>query len=82
MKQLTIAVLGTFDTKGAEHQFVAQRIAELGHRPLLIDVGTSGQATIVADVSRQQILALQQPLLQLSNDRGQAIEQMAACCRY
>ena len=35
----TIAVLGTLDTKGEEHAFVAECIRALGHRPLLIDVG-------------------------------------------
>ncbi len=31
-RQLTILVLGTFDTKGPEHAFVAQRIRQLGIR--------------------------------------------------
>ena len=36
----TIAVLGTLDTKGLEHAFVAERIRAQGHGTLLIDVGT------------------------------------------
>ena len=36
----TIAVLGTLDTKGAEHAFVADRIKARGHEVVLIDVGT------------------------------------------
>ena len=35
----TIAVLGTLDTKGREHAFVAERIRARGHATLLIDVG-------------------------------------------
>ena len=35
----TIAVLGTFDTKGEEHAFVATVLRQRGHTPLLIDVG-------------------------------------------
>lgn len=78
MKRLTIAVLGTFDTKGAEHQFVAQRIGELGHQTLLIDVGTAGQATIRADISREEIWRLADPTPEVANDRGQAIDHMAS----
>ena len=36
----TIAVLGTLDSKGLEHAFVAKKIREQGHIPLLIDVGS------------------------------------------
>lgn len=35
----TIAVLGTFDTKGLEHAFAAQCIRERGHSALMIDAG-------------------------------------------
>ena len=48
----TIAVLGTFDTKGEEHRYVADRIREHGHAVLLIDVGTLGPATLEAQVTR------------------------------
>ncbi len=77
-RQLTILVLGTFDTKGPEHAFVAQRIRQAGHTPLMIDVGTGTQPTIEADIKREQILALAPRPIQLSNDRGQAIDCMAA----
>ncbi len=53
----TIAVLGTFDTKGVEHAFVADEIRRLGHRPLLIDVGGFGEARIAADLSREEVAA-------------------------
>ena len=36
----TIAILGTMDTKGDEHAFVADLIRERGHQVLIIDVGT------------------------------------------
>ena len=42
----TIAVLGTLDSKGEEHAFVADLIREKGHIPLLIDVGTGSEPTI------------------------------------
>jgi 2-dehydro-3-deoxygluconokinase len=51
----TIAVLGTFDTKGEEHRYVADRIREHGHSVMLIDVGTLGPATLEADISREEV---------------------------
>ncbi len=33
-----IAVIGTLDTKGAEHAYVADCLREFGHEPLLIDL--------------------------------------------
>ena len=38
----TIAVLGTLDSKGEEHAYVAGRIRERGHEVLFLDVGTGG----------------------------------------
>ena len=78
MKPLTIAVLGTFDTKGAEHQFVADCIRAAGHRALLIDVGTSEAPTITADITREQILTSAGHAVVLPGDRGQAIDIMAS----
>ena len=50
----TIAVLGTLDTKGEEHGFVADFIRARGHRVLLIDVGVldAPQIRMVPDVLR------------------------------
>lgn len=53
----TIAVLGTFDTKGREHAFVAEFIRGRGHGALLIDVGSLGTPTITADISAATIAA-------------------------
>ncbi len=46
----TIAVLGTFDTKGDEHGYVAALIRERGHQVLLIDVGTLEAPKLAADI--------------------------------
>ncbi len=51
----TIAVLGTLDTKGNEHAFVAGLIRARGHQVLLIDVGTGGPPTEVPDFTREQV---------------------------
>ncbi len=48
----TIAILGTLDTKGEEHSFVAELIHQRGHRTLLIDTGTQGEPTETPDESR------------------------------
>ena len=50
-----IAVIGTLDTKGTEHQFVADLIAERGHDPVLVDVGGLGPPSINPDVSREVV---------------------------
>lgn len=78
MKPMTIAVLGTFDTKGPEHQFLAEQIRQLGQQTLLIDVGTSGRSTVEADITRDTLLRLNGQAIELPNDRGQAIELMTA----
>ena len=53
----TIAVLGTLDTKGAEHAFLADFIREKGHCALLIDVGTSTAPTVTPDITREDLAA-------------------------
>lgn len=76
----TIAVLGTLDTKGPEHAFVAERIRERGHRPLLIDVGTGGPPQVIPDVTREVIAkagAIDLSALILRGDRGECVTAMA-----
>ena len=52
-----IAVLGTLDTKGIEHQFVADAIVRKGHEALLIDVGGLAPPLVDPDVSREAVAA-------------------------
>lgn len=68
----TIAILGTLDTKGEEHAFVADLIRERGHTPLLIDAGTQGEPTVEPDVSRDKLIGSQ-----TFTDRGEAVAAMA-----
>ena len=75
----TIAVLGTLDSKGEEHAFVAGLIAARGHRPLLIDVGTGGPATVVPDITREQVAAaagIDLAALLAHKDRGECVVAM------
>ena len=51
----TIAVLGTFDTKGPEHAFLAEVIRSRGHTPLLINVGCLGAPTLTPDVPAEEV---------------------------
>ncbi|TSA32307.1 MAG: UPF0261 family protein [Opitutales bacterium] len=72
----TIAVLGTLDSKGEEHAFVAALIAQHGHKPLLIDVGTGGPATVQPDITREQVAAaigLDLASLMAKKDRGACV---------
>ena len=75
----TIAVLGTLDSKGEEHAFVAALIAQHGHKPLLIDVGTGGPATVQPDITREQVAAsigLDLASLMAKKDRGACVVAM------
>lgn len=75
----TIAVLGTFDTKGEEHAFVANVIRENGHTPLLIDVGILDAPKIKPDISREDILraaGIDLAAIIARKDRGEAVSAM------
>ena len=72
----TIAVLGTYDSKGHELEFVAQRIAARGHRPLRIDVGTLEPPVVKPDVGREEILDFSK--VSDRTDRGACVAAMAA----
>ncbi len=54
---MTIAVLGTFDTKGPEHAFVAEAIRAQGHTPLLINVGSLNPPTLAPDIGADTVAA-------------------------
>jgi uncharacterized protein (UPF0261 family) len=51
----TIAVLGTMDTKGEEHAFVADLIRRRGHRTLIIDAGTLKPPLLAPDIGREEV---------------------------
>lgn len=76
----TIAVLGTLDSKGHEHQFVADIIAKLGHKPLLIDLGSGAEPQVKPDITRYQVAQAAgldlQPILD-RHDRGECVSALA-----
>ncbi|MFM7864125.1 MAG: Tm-1-like ATP-binding domain-containing protein, partial [Planctomycetaceae bacterium] len=76
-----IAVLGTLDSKGAEHAFVAEQIRALGHIPVLIDAGTLSAPTVSPEITRESALAaagLDLSVVLSQRDRGAAVSAMAA----
>ena len=76
----TIAVLGTLDSKGHEHAFVAEVIRRRGHVPLLVDVGTLGEPQVRPDVTRDEVAAaggVDLAGLRARQDRGESVAAMA-----
>jgi uncharacterized protein (UPF0261 family) len=71
----TIAVLGTLDSKGHEHAFVADLIRRRGHTPLLIDAGCLEPPVVSPDIGRTEICPA---IASLPEDRGQRVAAMAA----
>ena len=74
----TIAVLGTFDTKGAEHAFVADALRRQSFATLLIDVGSLGTPAITPDISAATVAA-EEPnhaAILARHDRGESVTLM------
>src|SRR5688572_29253582 len=77
----TIAVLGTYDTKGAEHAFVADRIRAAGCGALLIDAGGFHEPSVPVDVPAVGVATsagAYLPKLRAAADRGALVAAMAA----
>jgi uncharacterized protein (UPF0261 family) len=76
----TIAILGTMDTKGEEHAFVADLIGKRGHKTLVIDVGALEPPKLHPDVTREEVATAAgvnlRDLLK-RRDRGETIRVMA-----
>jgi len=75
-----IAVMGTLDSKGEEHAFVAGQIRSRGHRTLLIDVGSGGPPSVTPDVTREEVAAaagLDLAPLIAAQDRGACVSAMS-----
>ena len=76
----TIAVLGTLDSKGPEHAYVADALRRAGHTPLLIDVGSLDSPTTAPDISRTEVLASlgeEYSAILARRDRGECVTLMA-----
>ena len=76
----TIAVLGTLDTKGNEHAYVAEIIRSSGHQTLLMDTGSGEAPQVKPDVTREQVAAaggVDLAGIMARQDRGEAVTAMA-----
>jgi uncharacterized protein (UPF0261 family) len=76
----TIALIGTFDTKGEEFSFLRERIESAGLRTMMIDVGVLGSPTFAADISQAEVAAAANEdlvMLQEERDRGRSVTAMA-----
>ena len=74
-----IAVLGTLDTKGMEHAFLADRIKARGHNVILIDVGTGGDPQVTPDITRAEVAAaggIELGSIVARRDRGESVTAM------
>jgi uncharacterized protein (UPF0261 family) len=77
----TIAVLGTLDTKGPEHDYVADLIRRRGHQALVIDVGTLAPPSVTPDIPRSDIAraaGVDPEALASRRDRGEAVTAMSS----
>jgi len=76
----TIALIGTFDTKGEEFSFLRDRIESAGLRTMMIDVGVLGGPPFAADISQAEVAAAAREdlvALQKERDRGRSVTAMA-----
>jgi uncharacterized protein (UPF0261 family) len=77
----TIAILGTFDTKGQEFDYLRRCIEAAGVGALLIDCGVLDAPALTPDVSRDEVAAAGGTCIQdlaATHDRGEAITAMTA----
>ena len=77
---MAIVVIGTLDTKGTEHEFARDVIAEQGIDTHLIDTGVQGDPTVDADTLREEVArrgGTDLGDLRAAGDRGEAVDVMA-----
>lgn len=55
MKQNTIVIIGSLDTKGEDFAFLKDEIAKRGFSPFVIDVGVLGDPQFLPDISAQVV---------------------------
>jgi uncharacterized protein (UPF0261 family) len=80
----TVALVGTFDTKGAEYDFIRTTLTNSGIDSLAIDVGVLGDAEFPVDIDNRTIArasghSLEE--LRAGRDRGAAVSAMASGAR-
>jgi uncharacterized protein (UPF0261 family) len=74
----SVVLLGTLDTKGAEYEFMRDRIREAGCEVILVDAGVTSDRTDV-DVTADEVAAaagVDRAALVAAHDRGPAVAAM------
>ncbi len=80
MSEKTVVLVGTLDTKGAEYQYMCDRLALAGVKTILVDVGTLDRALAKPDITRQEVAAeagFDLEALTAERDRGRVV--VTAC---
>jgi len=78
-KVKTIAIIGTFDSKGTEYEFIKSKIEELGCNTFTIHIGTF-EPKFKPDVSNVDVcheVGLDIKEIAAKNDRGQAVSALS-----
>ena len=76
----TVALIGTFDTKGEEFSFLREQIERAGLRTITIDVGVLGNPPFEPDISQAEVAAAANEDLEelrTERDRGRSVTKMA-----
>jgi uncharacterized protein (UPF0261 family) len=76
----SVVAIGTLDTKGAEYEFLRERLRGHGVDVILVDAGVLGEPTTAPDVPREEVARaagadIEQ--LRAAGDRGAAVETMS-----
>ena len=77
----TIAVIGTFDSKGEEFQYLIDQIRVNGAQVLSIDIGTKGPAFFQPDITAEEVAAeggADLAKLRMGGDAAQCMSAMTA----
>ena len=77
---MTVFLVATLDTKGAEAEFVRQELQAHGAQVCLVDVGCIGTPEVEADVTREEVFAAAGTSLEAmvaGGDRGEAVTHAA-----
>jgi uncharacterized protein (UPF0261 family) len=80
-RMATVVLLGTLDTKGAEYDYVRDRVLGLGCEVVVVDAGTHGQSRYRVDIGPDEVAAAaghDRMKLAAAGDRGAAMAAMTA----
>ncbi|MFM8272277.1 MAG: Tm-1-like ATP-binding domain-containing protein, partial [Gemmata sp.] len=78
---MSVLLVGTLDTKGAEFAYVRDRLRAAGVSVLVADAGVLGPAAFEPDIGREQLFraaGASYEQVRAAGDRGRAVELAAA----